>query len=156
MICSLIAGPGSGDFVQANPNWSCGTTTLPGIATPVKMKGYQCPSDQGQYCSAAIGNPNYGFTGFDNLAQAALLMVQVAFWVDENSLYKRCCTNVSHQWCQLTDISHQIYYPSYSSSSLYKSRGPVLLEEFCPQWRIPPLALMTNFGTSISSLLTVC
>ena len=36
-----------------------------------------CPAEQGQYCNPSIGDPDYGNTGFDNLGEAALLMVQV-------------------------------------------------------------------------------
>lgn len=70
-------GPGAGDFAISNPPWLCGTVTAPGAGPPIHTKGYVCPTDQGQYCDAIVGNPDYGFTGFDNLGQASLLMIQV-------------------------------------------------------------------------------
>lgn len=69
---------GLGSWIQADPPWLCGTITSPN-QTLAKGKGYLCPADQGQYCTPAVGDPNYGNTGFDNLGEAALLMIQVLF-----------------------------------------------------------------------------
>lgn len=76
----VLAGPGSDSWVQANPPWLCGTITSPGQRQPLNGKGYQCPADQGQFCIPSVGNPNYGETGFDNLGQTALLMIQVSHY----------------------------------------------------------------------------
>lgn len=70
-------GPGSSNWTQANPPWLCGTITSPGASEPPGGKGYVCPAEQGQFCTAAVGDPNYGSTGFDNLGEATLLMIQV-------------------------------------------------------------------------------
>lgn len=72
-----LAGPGDSDWVQANPGWLCGTIIANGQPNPSHGKGYLCPAEQGQFCTSSLGDPNYGNTGFDNLGETALLMIQV-------------------------------------------------------------------------------
>jgi len=92
-----LAGPGSNNWVQANPPWLCGTITSPGEPQPLHGKGYLCPADQGQFCTSAVGDPNYGMTGFDNLGQTALLMIQASLL--RSSYEGRCCAEVSEPPC---------------------------------------------------------
>jgi hypothetical protein len=41
------------------------------------FQGIHCPLSQGQTCSTKPGNPNYGFTAFDNFGLALIQMFQV-------------------------------------------------------------------------------
>ena len=81
MVCT---GPGPDDWVQANPNYNCGTPTqrdgFP-VTVNATLKGYTCPADQGQQCIAPLDNAGYGFNGFDNYGEALLYMMQVQLCV---------------------------------------------------------------------------
>lgn len=71
-----IDSQGPGTWTPAEPAWPCGTVMASNQTLGGGTKGYMCPADQGQYCTPELGDPNYGNTGFDNLGEAALLMIQ--------------------------------------------------------------------------------
>lgn len=106
----IHVGPSSVDYVQANPPWNCGTVTQPGLLPPNRTKGYECPFDQGQYCTPAIGNPNYGFTGFDNIAQAALLMIQVCTKINFLLIVDFCNSVIPSSISEQADLLPNFWY----------------------------------------------